>query len=271
VVVTAAAEPRVLAQDWEHDGVRGVLLRLNRPELRNPLDHDTVRALLEHVERAEAAPGVRALVITGSGPAFSAGGDLRKYLDLYEDRPRFSDFLTDFARLCERLERGPLVTCAMVNGACVAGGLEVALACDLITIGAGARIGDGHLGSGQLPGAGGSQRLCRAIGLQMAKELLLTGALVTAEQAAAMGLVNRIAPDDELEQVTLELVASCGRHSSLGYATMKRLITVAQTTDLDTGLALERAAVEEYATSSHDAREGLHAFLERRPPMWTGA
>jgi enoyl-CoA hydratase len=261
----------LLVEDWEHDGVQGVMLRLNRPELRNPLDHDTVLALLEEIDRAESAPGVRALVITGSGPAFSAGGDLRKYLDLYQDRPRFSSFLTDFARLCERLERGPLVTCAMVNGACVAGGLEVALACDLITMGVGARIGDGHLGSGQLPGAGGSQRLCRAIGLQKAKELLLTGALWTADQADAAGLVNHVVPDDELEGATLDLVASCGRHSPLAYATMKQLITIAQTADLDTGLDMERSIVTDYATSSHDAREGLHAFLHRRPPAWTGA
>jgi acyl-CoA synthetase (AMP-forming)/AMP-acid ligase II/enoyl-CoA hydratase/carnithine racemase len=267
---TASSGP-VLAENWEHEGVRGILLRLNRPELRNPLDHDTVLALLEHVERAEATASVRAVVITGSGSAFSAGGDLRKYLDLYEDRPRFSAFLDDFARLCDRLERGPLVSCAMVNGACVAGGLELALACDLITIGAGARIGDGHLGSGQLPGAGGSQRLCRAIGLQKAKELLLTGALWSAEQAAVAGLVTRIFADSDLERGTLDLVASCGRHSSLGYATMKHLITVSQSTDLDAGLDVERGLVEEYATTSHDAREGLHSFLERRPPSWTGA
>jgi len=269
--VSNSSEAAVLAQDWEHDGVRGVLLELNRPLLRNPLDHDTVRALLEHVKSAEATPEVRGLIITGSGPAFSAGGDLRKYLDLYEDRPSFSSFLADFAQLCERLERGPLVTCAMVNGACVAGGLEVALACDLITIGAGARIGDGHLGSGQLPGAGGSQRLCRAIGLQKAKELLLTGALWSADEAVAAGLVNRVAPDHDLERMTIDLVAACGRHSSLGYATMKRLISVARTTDLDAGLRSERSVVESYATTSHDAREGLQAFLERRPPAWTGA
>ncbi|MCW2601119.1 MAG: hypothetical protein JWM02_2948 [Frankiales bacterium] len=269
--MSAMASTLVQSEPWERDGVHGVLLRLNRADLRNPLDHDTVRALLDHLAEAERAPAVRAVVITGSGTAFSAGGDLRKYLELYEDRARFSAFLSDFALLCERLERGPLVTCAMVNGACVAGGLEVALACDFITAGRSARIGDGHLGTGQLPGAGGSQRLCRAIGLQKAKEVLLTGRLYDAEQAEAMGLVNLVADDEELERSTLELLASCGRHSSLGYATMKQLIHLAETTDLDTGLRREQKIVEDYATTSHDAREGLHAFLERRPARFTGA
>lgn len=269
--MTALSEPPILAHSWERDGVSGVLLRLNRPELRNPLDHDSVRALLTHVEEAERTPGVRAVVITGVGSAFSAGGDLRKYLDLYEDRPRFSAFLSDFARLCERLERGPLVSCAMINGACVAGGLEVALACDLITVATSARIGDGHLASGQLPGAGGSQRLCRAIGVQKAKEMLLTGRLYSAQEAATMGLVNHVAEDADLEDSTLDLVASCGRHSSLGYAAMKRLIALAGSTHLDDGLSKELSIVEEYATTSHDAREGLRAFLARRPPRFTGA
>jgi len=261
----------VLHERWEHEGVGGVVLRLNRPELRNPLDHDTVRALITHLDQAEAAPEVRAVVLTGSGPAFSAGGDLRKYLDLYEDGNRYAAFLSDFALLCQRLERGSLVTCAMVNGACVAGGLELALACDFITAGRAARIGDGHLGSGQLPGAGGSQRLCRAIGLQKAKEMLFTGRLYDAEHAEAMGLVSLVTDDDELERATLELVASCGRHSSLGYASMKQLVHLAETTNLDEGLRQEQQIVQHYATTSHDAREGLHAFLEHRTARYSGA
>jgi len=269
--MTAPSSVLVLTEPWERDGVRGVILRLNRAELRNPLDHDTVRALLVHLEEAERTPGLRAVIITGEGTAFSAGGDLRKYLELYEDPARFSAFVSDFARLCERLERGPLVTCAMVNGACVAGGLELALACDFVTLARTARIGDGHLVTGQLPGGGGSQRLCRAIGLQKAKEMLLTGRLYGAEEAEVMGLVNLVSDDAELERMTQDLLVPSGRHSSLGYATMKQLIHVAATTDLDTGLRRERQCVEAYATTSHDAREGLHAFLERRPSRFTGA
>ncbi|MGC9671397.1 enoyl-CoA hydratase-related protein [Planosporangium sp. 12N6] len=257
-------------EDWEVDGTRGVLIRINRPDLRNPLDHDTVRALLVHLDEAEADPLLRGFIVTGVGKAFSAGGDLRKYLDLYKNPARFSAFLEDFKKLCERLERGPLVTCAMVNGACVAGGLELALACDFITISQTARIGDGHLGSGQLPGAGGSQRLGRAIGWQKAKEWMLTGRLYTPAEAEAVGLTTLVSAPGELEAATISLVAAAGQHSPHAYRTMKQLIDVGRQNGLDDGLQKELATVHTYATTSHDALEGIQAFLEKRPPEYQG-
>ena len=96
--------------DWEFDGVRGALIRINRPDQRNPLDHDTVSALLAHLDAVEADPLLRGFVITGAGAAFSAGGDLLKYIDLYANPAQFSAFLEDFKKLCELLERGQLVT-----------------------------------------------------------------------------------------------------------------------------------------------------------------
>ncbi|HEY0903024.1 MAG TPA: enoyl-CoA hydratase-related protein [Marmoricola sp.] len=262
--------PLTLREDWEVDGTRGVLIRVNRPEQRNPLDHATVRALLRHLEEAEQDESVRGFVVSGVGPAFSAGGDLRKYVDLYARPAQFSAFLADFKQLCERLERGQLVTCAMVNGACVAGGLELALACDFITISEDARIGDGHLGSGQLPGAGGSQRLGRAIGWQKAKEWMLSGRLYTAREAEAVGLVSVVAAPESLEAATLELVGSVGQHSPLGYRTLKQLINVGRQESLDDGLEREIKQVHEYATTSRDATEGLLAFLEKRRPKYDG-
>jgi enoyl-CoA hydratase/carnithine racemase/AcrR family transcriptional regulator len=259
-----------LRTDWEVDGVRGVLIRINRPDQRNPLDHETVKALLAHMDAAEADPLLRGFVITGAGAAFSAGGDLLKYLDLYAKPAQFGAFLEDFKRLCERLERGPLVTCAMVNGACVAGGIELALACDFLTMSQTARIGDGHLGSGQLPGAGGSQRLGRAIGWQKAKEWMLSGRLYTAAEAEAAGLTALVVEPDELEEATLNLVAGPGQHSPLAYRTMKHLIDIGRQSTLDEGLRTELETVHGYATTSHDALEGIHAFLEKRPPAYQG-
>jgi enoyl-CoA hydratase len=246
------------------------ILTLQRPEERNPLDHETVTRLRTLAEVADADPGVRVLVITGSGPAFSAGGDLRSYLDLYRDAATFRAFLDEFRALNARLEHGRYVSIAMVNGPCVAGGLELALACDLIVIADDARIGDGHVNTGQIDGAGGSQRLVRALGTQRAKQLLLTGALWTGTEAAAHGLAWFSVPAADLRARTLELATHLASHSPLATAHMKTLVGFSSHLDFDDALNAEVDLVVGYATTSHDATEGLRAFLDRRPAAYEG-
>lgn len=253
----------------ERDGAL-LVLTLNRPDQRNPVDHATVRRLDDLLRNADADRDITAVVLTGAGPAFSAGGDLRGYLTLYRDEAQFRSFLHDFTAVNTLLERGRFVSVAMVNGACVAGGLELLLSCDLSVAADDAKIGDGHARSGQLPGAGGSQRLWRAIGTVRAKDLLLTGRLVTGTEAAAMGLVTIAVPDTELRSRTLDLARHVASNSPIVVAKMKELQAVAETHELDTGIAIERDVVVDYATTSHDAMEGLHSFLERRDPEWKG-
>jgi enoyl-CoA hydratase len=265
-----SADDLVGVRDHDLDGHRVQVLTLLRAEQRNPVDKVTAAELHRLLVAADADPTVRAVVVTGAGPAFSAGGDLRGYLSLYADEPAFRAFLADFAAVCELLERGRFVSVAMVNGACVAGGLELALACDLVVAASTAKIGDGHLNFGQLPGAGGSQRLCRAIGFQKAKELLLTGRLLSGSEAEAIGLVHAVAQPDALFARTLELLAETVRHSPLALERMKSLIALSQDEHRDDGLAAELDLVARYATTSNDAIEGLNAFLERRAPNWTG-
>jgi enoyl-CoA hydratase len=247
-----------------------LLLTLNRPEQRNPVDHATVRRLHDLLTNADADTDITAVVLTGADPAFSAGGDLRGYLTLYRDEAQFRSFLHDFTAVNALLERGRFVSVAMVNGACVAGGLELLLSCDLSVAVDDAKIGDGHARSGQLPGAGGSQRLWRAVGTVRAKDLLLTGRLVTGTEAAEMGLVTLAVPRAELRDRTLELARQVASNSPIVIARMKKLQAVAETHELDAGIAIERDVVVEYATTSHDAMEGLHSFLERRDPDWKG-
>ena len=213
----------------------------------------------------------RAIVITGAGPAFSAGGDLQGYQTLYRQPEEFSRFLETFHQVCDLLERSPAVTVAMVNGACVAGGLELALACDLITMAEDAMIGDGHLRFGQLPGAGGSQRLVRAIGWQRARHWLLTARLFDAPTALAAGLVVGTFPAEDLRAETLALLAPVLGQSPLAVAKMKELIRLADEAPLSEGLRQEMRIVADYAVTSHDATEGLKAFAERRDPDYRGS
>ena len=247
------------------------VLTLQRPDERNPLDHATVARLRALVDDADVDPAFRVVIITGAGPAFSAGGDLRAYLDLYRNRQAFRAFLDEFRALNARLEHGRFVSIAMVNGACVAGGLELALACDLITMADDARIGDGHIRTGQIDGAGGSQRLVRALGVQKAKQLLLTGHLWSGARAVAAGLAAFSVPGEQLRARTLELAAELAAYSPLAVKHMKTLLGYSGHLEFEEALSAEVDLVVGYATESNDATEGLFAFLERRPPNFTGS
>jgi enoyl-CoA hydratase len=260
-----ATEPNI---EWQTKGAC-VRLTLARAEKLNPLDWGTVRELKDAVGKIEAMPDVIAVVITGRGRSFSAGGDLDGYLRLYREPDEFSAFLDDFFQMLKAIEASSKIYIAAVNGVCVAGGLELLLACDLAIAAASARIGDGHLNFGQLPGAGGSQRLPHAIGLLRAKHMMLTGCLLSAEKAERIGLVNEVVPDDELDQAVDVLVAQLAEKSRAGLRGAKYLANLTLTTDLPTGLQKEVAFVHRYATTEPDATEGLVAFKEKRKPKFS--
>jgi enoyl-CoA hydratase len=211
----------------------------------------------------------RAMAITGAGPSFSSGGDLKGYQDLFRDRPRFERFVASFSRVCNLIERSSIPTAAMVNGTCMAGGMELALSCDLITVAEEAKIGDGHLRFSQMPGSG-AQRLVKAIGLQRARHWLLSGDLHTGAEAVEAGLAIGTVPLDGLREYTVAELARICRASPLALAQVKHLIITAQTKTLDEGLEIEARTAVEYATGSEDALEGITAFAERREPRFAG-
>jgi len=243
-------------------------ITFRRPERMNPLDWSTVKELRAAVATAEADPALRVVVVTGSGRAFSAGGDLEGYLTLYRDEVRFRGFLEDFFQLLDAIERSRLVYIAAINGFCVAGGLEFMLACDLAIAAREAKIGDGHLNFGQLPGAGGSQRLPRAIGVQRAKHMMLTGRLIDGVEAERIGLVAEAVPAADLAAHVDALVDGLLERSRAGVAGMTHLVNEGMRGSLADGLRMEVDYIHRYATTHPDATEGLVAFQEKRRPRF---
>ena len=250
--------------DWLDRAAR---LTLARPDKLNPLDWATIKELRAAVAEIEKSQ-VAAVIVTGEGRSFSAGGDLEGYIGLYRRPDEFAQFLDDFFELFEAMECSAKIYIAAVNGACVAGGLELLLACDVAIAADTARIGDGHLNFGQLPGAGGSQRLVRAIGLSRAKHLMLTGRLLLAAEAERIGLINEVVPAAELEARSLAFVSALLEKSRVGLRGAKHLANLAMTTTLEEGLKQEMAFVHRYATTEPDATEGLIAFKDKRKPAF---
>ena len=240
---------------------------LARGDKMNPLDWATVKELRAAVAEIEASTA-RFVILTGEGRSFSAGGDLEGYLRLYREPDRFQAFLDDFYHMLCSIEQARTIWIAAVNGATVAGGIELLLACDMAIAGTSARIGDGHVNFGQLPGAGGSQRLPRAIGLLRAKHLMLTGDLLDAETAERWGLVTRVVPDADLLATARALATQLASKSAVGLAGAKRLANMTLELDYEEGLKAEIAFVHRYATTEPDATEGLVAFKEKRPPRF---
>lgn len=254
---------------YEHRGA-AAWIRLNRPEALNSLNDAMVRGLEESIERARADDHVRALVVTGNGRAFCAGGDLKAIRELADTDPRGSQgFLLDVGRALESLERFPKPVIAAVNGLAMAGGLEIVLSCDLVVAVETAPMGDAHSNYGLIPGGGASIRLPRRVGRSVASFLLFTGKSLPATQLVACGLVNLAVPQDLLTATVDELVESIAAKSPLGLARIKQLVNDGLDQPLPTGLRLELLASETHARS-HDMAEGLAAFEEKRTPVFKG-
>lgn len=243
-------------------------LTLNRPEQMNPLDQRTVESLLARFRELDADDSVRVILITGAGRAFSAGGDLAAYLTLYRHPAEFRRFLDDLKTLFERFAKSAKVIIAAVHGYCLAGGLELMLACDLAIAAHDARIGDAHLNFGQLPGAGGSQRLPRAIGAQRARDLMFTGRWIDGTEAERIGLVARVVPAAELIAAANQLARDLLAKSAPGLALAKRLVGEGLNMELERALNFEIDLVHRWASTHPDAIEGLVAFSEKRSPRF---
>ncbi len=258
--------------DVGENGVQAAVLWLNRPDVLNAISWEMIHALDAALTSADADDSVAAVLISGRGRGFSAGGDLKKYLALQQDPIAFPRFIADLTRTfgAIKLMRKPVV--ALVNGVAVAGGLELLLACDFAYAAASARIGDGHLNFGQIGGGGSLALLPRMIGPARARELLFSARLLDAEEARAWGLVNRVVADDELLEAGLEFVRGIAQKSPAAVAHLKYAVNAswADTTGVEAAYRLENACSALYCLTLPDSREGLEAFAAKRTPRFPG-
>ena len=254
------------------DGAVAAVLRLNRPDQLNPIDEEVLDRFDDHLDAVEADSSIRVLFVTGNGRAFSAGGDLKKYVELQQDPVGFPEFVGHLHHAFGRLRGLRVPVVALVNGVTAAGGLELILNCDFAFVAASAKIGDGHLNFGQMGGGGVLTLLPRAIGKARAMELMMSGRLLSATEAVEWGLASRCVPDNELLDAGLAFAREVAVKSPLAVANAKQVMHQlwSDNGSVDAGLRFELERDAYYCLTSHDAPEGLRAFADKRPPRFTG-
>ena len=236
------------------------LIRLNRPEALNALNSTLMRELAQALTAAEAAPEVRAIVLTGSEKAFAAGADVREM-----GGKTYAEAITEelFGIEAEAIARHKKPLIAAVAGFCLGGGCELAMICDFILAADTARFGQPEINLGILPGMGGTQRLTRLVGKSKAMELMLTGRMMDAVEAERAGLVARIIPADQLVAEALKTATLIAAKSALAVAAVKESVNRAMESSLAEGLLFERRRF--HATfATQDQKEGMTAFIEKR-------
>lgn len=241
------------------------LLTLNRPQALNALNHALLTELMDALSAFDADEQVRAMVIAGSQRAFAVGADIREMSDKTVQQMMDSDPTAIFGRI--RSIRKPVI--AAVSGWALGGGFELALSCDMIAASESARFGLPEVTIGVMPGAGGTQRLPRAVGKVLAMEMVLNNRSLSATEALQFGLVNRVVPPERFLDEALSLAAQIADRAPLAVQAAKQMILQAYERPLGEGLEEERQVFYNLF-ASEDQKEGMTAFLEKRAPVWKG-
>jgi len=257
----------VLLKDLS-DGI--LTLTLNRPEALNAFSLALLQAFAQAVEEAAFDPEVRVVIVTGSTgekPSFSTGADLKERAGMSEEEVR--RFIYKIRATFTAVENLPRPVIAAMNGFAFGGGLELALACDLRVAAEEAVMGLTETSLAIIPGAGGTQRLPRIVGVARAKELIFTAARIRAGEALAMGLVNRVVPGGRLIAACRELALQIARNGPVAVRQAKLAVNKGIDAPLDVGLNLESSAYW-LCIPTEDRLEGLQAFREKRKPVYKG-
>lgn len=246
----------------KHEAV--ALIRLNRPKVHNALNNELMNEVTSALETLEADNAIRAIVITGNDKAFAAGADISEVHALDFSRAYRERFISANWETVSRC-RKPVI--AAVAGLALGGGCELAMMCDLLIAADNARFGQPEVKIGTLPGAGGTQRLARAIGKAKTMDLCLTGRMMDAEEAERSGLVSRVVPAQRLLEEALAVANDIAGYSQMATMINKEAVNQAFETTLCAGVEYERRLLWS-SFASEDRNEGMTAFLEKRQPEW---
>lgn len=246
----------------ERDGPVAVL-KINRPEALNALNEQTLRDLMHAVDELEIDLDINVVILTGEGKAFIAGADIKHMSNL---TPLQAKLFAEYGHnLLNKIEASRLPYIAAVNGYALGGGCEVMMGCDIAIASTKAKLGQPEINLGISPGFGGTQRLTRHIGRMRAKELLLTGDTISAEEAYSLGLVNKVVEPDQLMEQAMELANKIASKSAVQVSFIKALVNKGADVDLATANYLEISYFSS-SFSTHDQKEGMKAFIEKRKP-----
>lgn len=245
-----------------HDRVG--LIRIHRPDAMNALNDAVMNGLREALDQLEADAGIGCIVLTGSEKVFAAGADIVAMQNMDFAQAYSTDFIT---RNWERLRtcRKPVI--AAVSGFALGGGCELAMMCDLVFASETARFGQPEIKIGTLPGAGGTQRLPRAVGKALAMDLCMTGRLMDANEALRAGLVSRVLPTETLLEETLAIAKKISGYSLPALMMMKEAVNRAYESPLSEGIWFERRMLHA-SFALKDQKEGMQAFVEKRTPTF---
>lgn len=241
------------------------LITLNRPQAMNALNNQLVRELVDALEEFDKTDEVGAIVITGNEKAFAAGADIKEMADLTVQQIIDRDHVAIFGEI--RTIQKPII--AAVSGWALGAGCEVALSCDMIVASESAKFGQPEITIGVIPGAGGTQRLTRAVGKAIAMEMILNNRALTAQEAYQFGMVNRVVPVAEYLEAALKLAEEIAARALVAARAAKKMINQAFEGTLAQGLAEEK---QEFYNlfATEDQKEGMQAFIEKRKPEWKG-
>ncbi|WP_211107071.1 enoyl-CoA hydratase [Azospirillum thermophilum] len=259
----SAAPLEVVVVERPREGV--ALVRINRPEARNALNGEVRQGLAGAFTDLARDPEVRAIVLTGNEEAFAAGADIKAMAEA----GAVEMMLREAHRLWAPIAACPKPVIAAVNGYALGGGCELAMHADIIIAGEGAQFGQPEIRVGIMPGAGGTQRLTRAVGKFKAMMMLLTGKPISAREADAMGLVSSVVPDGEVLETALTLAETIAGMPPLAARQIKEVVLAGADAPLEAALMLERKAFQ-LLFDSEDQKEGMRAFIEKRRPAYQG-